>query len=1329
MFVNNLLSKLAKTALSLMVIFLVGFAVFFLIARLSMPLLNSHVKLFENWASNLVHQPVTIGRVSAWWSGVHPELRLDDVTIFNNDKKQVVFHLNKLQIDIGVIRSLFTKKLQPNNIIITGVDLNIYQNQERKIKFQLIDSIKKTNRKNGRHALSYSDVFSWLSKRKQLLLENVHVTWYKNQAIVGNVLLHNLLFANREHQHVISGGGYVNKDSSSSFDFYLSFKGWVVNFDTLQASLYAKIQNLNLSEWHQLLKLYGYQVNSGILNGQFWINWNQGQIKSVQSLLHAEKLNLTALDHSHAVYTIPKLSGNFLWQPVKQGWKLLADHFYFNINNVVEPENKFVLIIQRDKNGIKQYFWTHYFYLEGLPFLFTHNNFLPASTRNLLSHLNPSGELINVKFVHHGNFNQVNNYDLSAQLNKVTTKYWQHIPGVENISGNLKLQSGNGNLYIMSNNTRFDFGKLFSAPIVFNKMSGHIQWSQMQDKGWWIKSDDLSVNNAESAINGHVAMLFPKNGLSNPIISLLAEFDLHDSSIINKYLPMKMFAPALVHWLDNAFVRGDGVVGKVVLRGKLNNFPFDHHEGVFIVDSRFRNTLLHYADDWPDANDVDANLKIKGRNLYCDLIKGKVFNSNIKSMHVAINDIGKKPAIVKLTTSIASNASDILHYVANNDLHKMLNQVVQSAKAIGIVNLNFNMSLPVDKPSAVKLSGAAVLQHNDFELPLWNLGFNELNGKLLFTEDKLWSQDLQAKVFNYPAKITAQFFRVAGKNQQNKIDLKSQIDMATLKNNFHCLNLPFIHGKTNYAAEFVSLPSNSADKVNYALNVTSDLQGVSVDLPVPLAKTAQQIDPFSMQIQFGNVMPIVAENTKFKTLRQFEVYPANQLVDRLKFNSFIPIKAKINFDDTLSAALQWHFKNHNPYFYSGNIHFGAGQGIWQQLPGLYVDGSLPTFDLQAWRNFLQNQKKAGAANNKIQLMSKIKQILREVNIKVAKIKFLNKQFDNLIIKLKPGFKEWLLDVTNNNIVGDIVVPDDYPQRALKINLKHLQLMPTEFTANETSLLEPADMPPMDLKIDDFIYGQQNFGKVNLSLRTSKNIAQIKSFDISSPAYSVSTQGYWRKLSDGKYQSMMRGDIESNNIMPLLTALNVHSGLIIEEGSAQFNLIWPNVIYRLDIQHAVGDVYMHLGKGQITGIGEKANQTMNLGRILTLLSVNRLFTGGFSDLFQDGYSFNKMQGSLRLHDGKMAIKSLNFNGSVASIDILGDVNMLTHNLNLHLAITPYITSSVPVVAGIIGGPVIGVAAFLANKVLGKVVDQIATYRYVVTGGWQHPKITKVQQQTA
>ena len=51
---------------------------------------------------------------------------------------------------------------------------------------------------------------------------------------------------------------------------------------------------------------------------------------------------------------------------------------------------------------------------------------------------------------------------------------------------------------------------------------------------------------------------------------------------------------------------------------------------------------------------------------------------------------------------------------------------------------------------------------------------------------------------------------------------------------------------------------------------------------------------------------------------------------------------------------------------------------------------------------------------------------------------------------------------------------------------------------------------MDINIDDFIYDQQDLGKVNLSLRASKNTAQIKSFDVSSPSCSVSTQGYLEK---------------------------------------------------------------------------------------------------------------------------------------------------------------------------------------------------------------------------
>jgi uncharacterized protein YhdP len=512
----------------------------------------------------------------------------------------------------------------------------------------------------------------------------------------------------------------------------------------------------------------------------------------------------------------------------------------------------------------------------------------------------------------------------------------------------------------------------------------------------------------------------------------------------------------------------------------------------------------------------------------------------------------------------------------------------------------------------------------------------------------------------------------------------------SLTQQFHWPKFSFVHGGANYEAE-LTLQHNLAGKENYLLHIFSDLRGLSVNLPEPLAKTSEQVDPFSMQMWFGHNLST---------------------------------KIMLNVGDPLSAALQKQLDQYN-----ANLHFGAGEAKWQQKKGLYVDGILSTFDWRTWRDFLHQQKINASLNDNNQLTKRIKNILREVNLKIIKMKIFGKELVNTTYQIIPKAKGWLFRVDNQRIYGSILFPDDYPNGILQVNLKKLILTPDDFALNKAKLLDPTDIPSMDININDFLYGQQDLGKVMLSTRPSADMVKIKNLDISSATYAVETQGYWKKLADGKYESMLRGNLESNNIMPLLSALKIRLGFIVQEGSAQFNLNWPGIIYQPNLKQAAGDVYLHLGKGQITDIGEQANQTMSVGRLLTLLSVNRLLTMNFSDLFQKGYSFNKVDGTLNLYNGKIDIKSLKFDGSVASIDILGNVNMLTHYLDLRLAITPYITSSVPIIAGIVGGPIVGVTAFLANKVFGKLVDQISTYDYVVTGNWQHPHITKVQQPTA
>jgi len=71
---------------------------------------------------------------------------------------------------------------------------------------------------------------------------------------------------------------------------------------------------------------------------------------------------------------------------------------------------------------------------------------------------------------------------------------------------------------------------------------------------------------------------------------------------------------------------------------------------------------------------------------------------------------------------------------------------------------------------------------------------------------------------------------------------------------------------------------------------------------------------------------------------------------------------------------------------------------------------------------------------------------------------------------------------------------------------------------------------------------------------------------------------------------------------------------------------------------------------------------------------------------------------------------------------GKVDMLKKNYDLQLKVVPNLTSSVPLIVGFVGGPVIGIVAWALNKVLAPHVNEVAQKNYIITGSWDNPKIT-------
>ncbi len=52
----------------------------------------------------------------------------------------------------------------------------------------------------------------------------------------------------------------------------------------------------------------------------------------------------------------------------------------------------------------------------------------------------------------------------------------------------------------------------------------------------------------------------------------------------------------------------------------------------------------------------------------------------------------------------------------------------------------------------------------------------------------------------------------------------------------------------------------------------------------------------------------------------------------------------------------------------------------------------------------------------------------------------------------------------------------------------------------------------------------------------------------------------------------------------------------------------------------------------------------------------------------------------------------------------------------MTITFYITSNIPVISTIAGGPIVGAAAWVFNKIFGGMVNKITSQAYRVRGSW-------------
>jgi uncharacterized protein YhdP len=158
----------------------------------------------------------------------------------------------------------------------------------------------------------------------------------------------------------------------------------------------------------------------------------------------------------------------------------------------------------------------------------------------------------------------------------------------------------------------------------------------------------------------------------------------------------------------------------------------------------------------------------------------------------------------------------------------------------------------------------------------------------------------------------------------------------------------------------------------------------------------------------------------------------------------------------------------------------------------------------------------------------------------------------------------------------------------------------------------------------------------------------------------------------------------------------------------------------------GALKFQVGPGQLRDINP------GLGRMVGMLSVQNLtrrLSFDFSDLFQPGMGFDRISGEFAFKRGYAYTDNLLIEAPAARIEIKGRTGLQARDYDQTITVIPNFGGTLPVAGAIAGGPVVGAAVFVAERLLQKGIEHATRYRYTLKGSWDKPVMESLQEPPA
>lgn len=991
---------------------------------------------------------------------------------------------------------------------------------------------------------------------------------------------------------------------------------------------------------------------------------------------------------------------------------------------------------------------------------------LPDAARSAIDTYAPQGMVQEIQAHWKGPLDALQQYQVRGSVQGLTLAGGTpteatRTPGLRGADAEFDLTQTGGKAALSIQGGALVLPKVFEDPVVpLDEFSANVRW-QLEGERIAVQASDIRFANADA--KGQARMSWHTSdparvahGSRFPgVLDLSGALSRADGTRVHRYLPLSIPADSR-RYVQQAVVAGVASHVDFKVKGDLHDMPFnDPKLGDFRIAAKVKDVTYAYVPPalqpnetlrWPALTQLAGELIFERSSMQVRGATGTFMGlpqTRLTKVEAQIPHLDR--TVVAVNAEARGPLPEMLGLMATSPLARMTGNALAQASGTGNAELQLRLSLPISEIEKSKVQGSVTLAGNEVRITPDTPPLSRARGVVQFSDTGFALSGVQARALGGDVRLEGgmRALPAGAPPSEPAIQLRAQ-GVATAQGLQQTPSLGFVSQLARNAAG--SAPYSLALSFRRGvpeLQVNTSLQGMALDLPAPLGKTAETSQP----------------------LRYEQVVARESLAPTAAGATPPPLRDQVTLDlgPIGSATYLRDLSGAQPRVLRGSIGVGlsAGESAPVAAEGVAANIRLGKVDVDAWERLftLSTGTPAGGTTGAPAVATRpvaavmgpgpatpaaMDYLPNVVALRASELSAQGRTLHNLVAG---GLREgalWRanLDAAELNGYVEFRQPTagDVGSSRLFARLSRLSMPQSEATQVENLLAEqPGSLPAVDVVVDDFELRGRKLGRIEIEAQNrnaegAQREWRLGKFNITTPEASLTATGNWALLSRARSEAEPRAPerrtalnfrLDIRDSGDLLARFGMVNVIRRGKGRMEGQVGWIGAPFSPDFRSMAGQININIESGQFL----KAEPGLaKLLSVLSLQSLPRRLTLDFRDVFSEGFAFDFVRGDMHIEQGLASTNNLQMKGVNAAVLMEGSADIEKETQDLRVVVVPEINAMTASLVATAINPVIGLGSFLAQVFLRGPLIEAATQEFRIDGTWSDPQVVRVPRRS-